>query len=301
MLKYIKALRLYSLPLSLTGGIFAAITALAQGYTIDGWVVLLVLLTTAFMQSLSNIANDIGDTHSGVDNLQRTGPIRPLQSGEITPANYKRMFWVLLILSVVSASMLVYVAFETLMETSSLVMLTLGVVAIIAAIKYTLGKGAYGYSGKGDIAVLLFFGFLSVMGTWFVLTQNVNYSLLLPSLSIGALAVGVLNLNNMRDVENDKAHNKQTLVVKMGLEKAKTYHAILVYGAFVFIALYALFFHRGAFAALLLLPLFVMHLRKVNTSEGSQLNPQLGVLALATLAFAIVSSLGAYLYSLYIC
>ena len=172
-------------------------------------------------------------------------------------------------------------------------MLSLGAISIIAAIKYTLGKKAYGYHGLGDLFVFLFFGLLNVVGSWFLMTHQVTFTIFLPAVSCGLLSTGVLNLNNMRDIENDKEYNKHTIPVLIGINNAKIYHFSLVICAFIMMTVYATLFAKSiyGFSFLLSLPLFIVHLKKVGQNQGRLLDPQLKVLSLSTLLFALLAGL----------
>lgn len=286
---YIASFRLRTLPLSLSGIFLGTLLAKADGF-FHTLPFVFAVATTLCLQILSNLANELGDLQKGTDNAERLGPIRSIQSGALTLTEFKRTIIVFVLLSVISGSVLVYTAFDSLFSQDGIIMLLLGGAAIIAAIKYTVGKNAYGYHGLGDLFVFLFFGLLSVMGAYFLMAHQINALLLLPASAIGLLSTGVLNLNNMRDVDNDRACGKRTIPVLIGVHKAKIYHFILIIGAFVCMSSYV-FLHEHTpsdFLFLLTLPLFIFHLLKVTNNQGRSLDPQLKVLSLSTLLFAIV-------------
>lgn len=286
---YIASFRLRTLPLSLSGIFLGTLLAKADGF-FHTLPFVFAVATTLCLQILSNLANELGDLQKGTDNAERLGPIRSIQSGALTLTEFKRTIIVFVLLSVISGSVLVYTAFDSLFSQDGIIMLLLGGAAIIAAIKYTVGKNAYGYHGLGDLFVFLFFGLLSVMGAYFLMAHQINALLLLPASAIGLLSTGVLNLNNMRDVENDRACGKRTIPVLIGVHKAKIYHFILIIGAFVCMSSYV-FLHNHTpsdFLFLLTLPLFIFHLIKVTNNQGRSLDPQLKVLSLSTLLFAII-------------
>lgn len=285
---YIASFRLRTLPLSLSGIFLGTLLAKADGF-FHTLPFVFAVATTLCLQILSNLANELGDLQKGTDNAERLGPIRSIQSGALTLTEFKRTIIVFVILSVISGSVLVYTAFDSLFSRDGIIMLLLGGAAIIAAIKYTVGKNAYGYHGLGDLFVFLFFGLLSVMGSYFLMAHRINALLLLPASAIGLLSTGVLNLNNMRDVDNDRACGKRTIPVLIGVHKAKIYHFILIIGAFVCMSSYV-FMHDHTpsdFLFLFTLPLFIFHLIKVTKNQGRSLDPQLKVLSLSTLLFAI--------------
>lgn len=286
---YIASFRLRTLPLSLSGIFLGTLLAKADGF-FHTLPFVFAVATTLCLQILSNLANELGDLQKGTDNAERLGPIRSIQSGALTLTEFKRTIIVFVLLSVISGSVLVYTAFDSLFSWDGIIMLLLGGAAIIAAIKYTVGKNAYGYHGLGDLFVFLFFGLLSVMGAYFLMAHQINALLLLPASAIGLLSTGVLNLNNMRDVDNDRACGKRTIPVLIGVHKAKIYHFILIIGAFVCMSSYV-FLHEHTptdFLFLLTLPLFIFHLLKVTNNQGRSLDPQLKVLSLSTLLFAII-------------
>lgn len=286
---YIASFRLRTLPLSLSGIFLGTLLAKADGF-FHTLPFVFAVATTLCLQILSNLANELGDLQKGTDNAERLGPIRSIQSGALTLTEFKRTIIVFVILSVISGSVLVYTAFDSLFSRDGIIMLLLGGAAIIAAIKYTVGKNAYGYHGLGDLFVFLFFGLLSVMGSYFLMAHQINALLLLPASAIGLLSTGVLNLNNMRDIENDRACGKRTIPVIIGVHKAKIYHFILIIGAFVCMSSYV-FLHDHTpsdFLFLFTLPLFIFHLIKVTKNQGRTLDSQLKVLSLSTLLFAIV-------------
>jgi len=213
MKRWLKAFRLRTLPLSLSGIVLGTVLAANEG-EINAILLALCIATTILFQILSNLANDLGDSTSGVDNDHRVGPKRSTQTGEISPKEMKRAVIILSVLSLISGSAAAYLGSIGLNQTYLLLFFVLGIASIGAAIKYTMGKSPYGYSGLGDVFVFLFFGWLSVLGTYFLQTHSFDAMLLLPASSIGLLSAGVLNMNNMRDHVNDKTNNKNTLVVK---------------------------------------------------------------------------------------
>ena len=210
-----------------------AIAAIATGSSLayaDGHlsfaISFLALLTATLLQILSNLANDYGDTVQGTDNENRLGPIRGLQLGAITQSGMKKAIAANIALIILSGLALVFYALQS--PTSIMAFIGLGLLSIISSIAYTMGSKPYGYVGLGDISVFLFFGLLAVLGTYFLHTGTVHFSLLLPAIGSGLFSMGVLNINNMRDVENDTASNKRTLVVRIGTDKAKCYHLTLL-------------------------------------------------------------------------
>ncbi len=194
-------------------------------------VALLSLLTAILLQILSNLANDYGDAVKGTDNDARLGPVRALQSGAVTLKEMRQAIVINLVLTMLSGLCLILYALNSV--ESIIAFIGLGVLAMLAAIAYTVGNKPYGYVGLGDLSVFIFFGLLGVCGTYFLHTGVIESRLLLPSIGCGLFAVAVLNVNNMRDIENDQECGKRTVAVRLGPELAKKYHFSLIFGAFI--------------------------------------------------------------------
>jgi len=294
MKKWIKAARLRTLPLSLAGIILAGFLAAYYG-KFDAVIFALSLLTAVLFQILSNFANDYGDGVKGTDNENRIGPARALQSGEISPEQMKRAVYITAFLSFVSAVVLVTYSFGFSHLPAILIYLILGIGAIVAAIKYTVGNKAYGYFGFGDLFVLIFFGLVSVMAGTYLYTHTWDWTLVFPALSIGMLSMAVLNLNNMRDLESDKLSGKNTLPVKLGLEKAKKYHIILIVFPFFFTQAYIFHHLRSPWQWLFALPyllLFVHLIRVIKTDNPKDFDPELKKVAILTFLYAVFFGVG---------
>ena len=302
MKHWIEAARLRTLPLSVSGIIVGSIYALAHPTAniltpteVFNWEIFgFAILTTLGLQVLSNFANDYGDGVKGTDNADRVGPMRAIQSGVITPAEMKRAIIITSVLTLLSAMLLIYFAFADTNLFYSLFFLILGIVAIASAIRYTVGSSAYGYKGFGDIFVFVFFGLVSTLGVNFLYSQELDSQLFLPAAAIGLLSVGVLNLNNMRDEDSDKAVGKNTMVVKMGAANAKKYHYFLVVTAMVLVIVFAIIedFQFDQYLFLLAYIPLTKHLINVyKNQEKRALDPELKKLALSTFALSILLAL----------
>lgn len=292
--KWIDAARLRTLPLSVSGIIAGSFLALAHG-SFDVLIFVFAILTTIGFQVLSNFANDYGDGVKGTDNKDRIGPARTIQSGLISPSEMKMAIKITVFLTLVVAIVLIFLSFSKSEFLFALLFFFLGMASIAAAIKYTVGSNAYGYVGLGDLFVFLFFGLLSVCGSYFLYTKSLPLSVFLPAFSIGYLSAGVLNLNNMRDVLSDTRAHKKTLVVKIGLQFAKLYHLYLLLSAFLFALIYnALHFQSGyQFIFLIVLIPIYNHGKFVwFNKEPKDLDQELKKLALSTFAFAFLFGLG---------
>ena len=294
---WIEAFRLRTLPLALSSAILGSFLAYADGKFVLP-VFILTLLTTLFLQILSNLANDFGDSMHGTDNKNRLGPERTVQSGKISKKEMKFLIAVFVALSLLTGILLIYIGLRNSKSWLIVLFFLLGVASIAAAIKYTIGKNPYGYSGFGDLFVFIFFGLVGVCGTYFLHTNQFQPVLLLPAASIGFLSAGVLNLNNMRDIENDAASGKKTLVVRMGSEKAKLYHTLLILLSLILSVIFIIQTWKSVYQLMFLLSVFPLafHLAQVYINHVPQkLNNQLKILALTTFFFAITFSLGIFL------
>jgi 1,4-dihydroxy-2-naphthoate octaprenyltransferase len=291
---WLKAFRLRTLPLALSATILGSFLGYAENKFKWG-VFLFGTFTTLFLQILSNLANDYGDARKGTDNEKRLGPLRVTQTGLVTQNQMRLMILIFVLLSLVSGSMLIWFGLRGGSLLLYTVFFLLGFSAIFAAIKYTIGRRPYGYVGFGDIMVFIYFGILGVAGTYFLHTQSFHLTILLPASSIGLLSVGVLNLNNLRDHENDARNGKNTLVVRMGVPWAKVYHVILLFTAFLLGLAYTILHFESYFQLIFLLPLPLLasDIKKVITNTVPvELNAELKKLAVATLLFSLSFGLG---------
>ncbi|WP_396181223.1 1,4-dihydroxy-2-naphthoate octaprenyltransferase [Flavobacterium sp.] len=290
---WIQAARLRTLPLSISGILVGS--AYANYQNKFEWIVfVLALCTTLSFQVLSNFANDYGDGIKGTD-ANRIGEKRLVASGEITSTKMKRAIIINGIIAFVLAVFLIYFAFGQQNFVYSFTFLVLGVASIAAAIKYTVGNNAYGYSGFGDVFVFVFFGLVAVIGSNFLYSKHIDIKLFLPATAIGMLSTAVLNLNNMRDIENDRIANKNTLVVKFGLKWAKQYQGILMVFSVIIVWIFLILLRLNT---LLILPFFLFAatiLQKINkVDKSSDFDPFLKKVAL--FVFFLSIGIGFVLY-----
>ena len=237
-------------------------------------VVLFAALTAILLQVLSNLANDYGDFKKGTDSAKRVGPQREMQSGSITEREMKRGMAFVTTLCLIAGALLIFV-FARLSWQELAVFAALGLGAVLAALLYTLGKRPYGYRGIGDLYCFLFFGWAAVAGTFYLATKSLDFSVLLPASAMGFLSNAVLNINNMRDYENDRASGKNSLVVKLGLKKAFVYHCLLIVGAFVCLTVYLVLKHAPVYSYMFawLFLLFYKDLKAIKKTKPEQLDP----------------------------
>jgi 1,4-dihydroxy-2-naphthoate octaprenyltransferase len=287
---WISAARLRTLPLSVSG------ILVGSGYAIyhdqfDAIIFTLAIITTLLFQILSNFANDYGDGVKGTDNENRLGPARAFQTGTISKHSFKKGIIITAILSFIAALTLIILAFGFKNAGLTVLFLVLGLVAIWAAIKYTIGDSAYGYIGLGDLFVFLFFGLVSVCGSYALYTQTIDAAIVLAGISIGLLSTAVLNLNNMRDYFSDKASNKRTLVVKMGQKKSKIYHFSIISLAIILMVLFFMIagFSKWVYLSTVTAFILAKHLEYVyNNKNPGDLDQELKKVALSTFGLAFI-------------
>ncbi|WP_421762698.1 1,4-dihydroxy-2-naphthoate octaprenyltransferase [Ekhidna sp.] len=291
MKSWIKAFRLRTLPLAIAGWL-VGISLAGNDTTLNYATAILTLFTAILLQILSNLANDYGDASSGVDE-NRTGETRMVSSGKISARAMKNAMVLFSLLSFITGSYLLHLAFPD-DWTSALIFLLIGMVGIGAAIKYTVGKNPYGYAGFGDVFVFLFFGIVLVFGTYYIQSAQMNWGILLPASSIGLFSVGVLNVNNIRDIESDRKAGKNSVPVRIGRERAIVYHKILLNGGMLFSILFVYLNFRSWVGLLFILVsfLFYKNIKAVATKPAQELDPYLKQMAISTLLFSVLFSIG---------
>ena len=322
----LSSMRLRTLPRSLAGVLLGCKLALVR-WQVSGWTVLLVCLTTICLQILSNLSNELGDVLRGTDTDERQGPAYGLNSGEMSVADMKRLIAVFVLLCCIFGAAMIWVSFGTLLAWKPAGLLVLGAGAIWAAMKYTLGRNPYGYRGLGDIFVFIFFGLVSVLGAYFVCAHRIDrWELVLPAAGIGFFSVGVLNINNIRDMRTD-AVNRVTMALRLGLKGARIYQTVLIGLGWAALICFAVLmpsagiagFVEGAgaggvagvagggvgvpcvasaagvagvlilrWAFLLVLPMFIIHLRGVWTTTDRALDRYFPLLVMGTFLLALL-------------
>jgi 1,4-dihydroxy-2-naphthoate octaprenyltransferase len=291
---WLSAIRPRTLPLSVSGIIIGTCFAYYNGF-FNIAILILAILTTLSFQILSNLANDYGDGIKGTDNDDRIGPERTIQSGAISPEQMFEAIKINILIIILLVFLLIYTSFGTNHFLYALLFIGLAGISVYSAMNYTIGNKAYGYKGLGDIFVFVFFGFVSVVGSYFLYTRQLDHQVFLPAISVGLLSVGVLNLNNMRDIESDKQSNKMTLAVKLGHKKAKMYHLFLIIGAIAISFLFTILYYSSVynlFCFLAYIPLIIHIKNIVRAKQPSDFDPQLKVLALTTFAFSVLLGVG---------
>lgn len=290
------AVRPKTLPLAIAC-IFCGSAIAVQAPQFSITVMILAVITALLLQILSNLANDYGDAIKGTDNEARIGPKRAIQQGLVTPKAMKKVMIINVILTILAGLALVFTAFDNTADIMRFI--AFGALAVVAAICYTAGNKPYGYYGFGDLSVLIFFGWLGVAGTFYLQTGTLNAVILLPATACGLFAVGVLNINNLRDIDNDRASGKRTLVVRIGPKWGRVYHQLLLIVAYLFFAFFALIDQTSLFRWLFLLslPLAIKHGKAVWLSaDGEALAPMMGDMVKLALLTNFLFTLGVLFY-----
>lgn len=289
----IRSMRLRTLPLSLSG-VVAGIFIAATQTTLSPLTVEFLLLTTVLLQILSNLSNELGDTLSGTDRADRSVARYSLQDGDITIDEMKRLIAAVVFLCCLSGMLMVWFAMDTLLSREALLLLGLGALAILSAMRYTLGRHPYGYRGLGDLYVFLFFGLVSVCGGYYVCTLNYDVTpALLPACAIGCFSVGVLNVNNIRDMKSDAA-TRVTVAMRLGQTWSRVYQTLLICGGWAMVVIYTFQHYTGPlnFLYVLTLPAYLMHLKGTWLRHDSELDPMLPILVLGTFVFSLLFGIG---------
>jgi 1,4-dihydroxy-2-naphthoate octaprenyltransferase len=286
---WISALRLRTLPLSLASiGMGSFLAASHHQFKFD--ILIWASITTIFLQILSNLANDYGDSINGADHANRQGPPRAVQSGAISVPAIKLAIVLFSILSLTSGLTLLYISLG--IKTSMFyVFLTLGVASIGAAYFYTAGSKPYGYAGLGDISVLLFFGFLAVLGTYYLHTHLFKWLNFLPAFSMGLFAIAVLNINNIRDIKSDKKAGKKSIPVRLGHKKAIKYHVFLLLAGYMSGITYLATQPYSIIRWIILLaaiPLIINARAIIKNKDPKYLDPYLKQMSVSTLLFMLI-------------
>lgn len=304
MTNWIQAARLRTLPLSISGIIIGSFTArwrlLSEGSKWDWQIFALAILVTILYQILSNFANDYGDGVKGTDRLRtKNAEIRMVASGKISAQKMKSAVIITAGLSLLATITLLYKAFIPNYLPEFFIFLGLGVLCILAAIGYTIGKNSYGYMGLGDVMVFIFFGIVSVGGSYFLFTKTWSWDILLPASAVGMLSTAVLNLNNMRDMESDRLSGKETFALRIGFRNAMIYQIVLMQLPLIFILIFLmmnnLHIKKGYYSFIVMIMFFpttALRRKIMQTKDPKELDPFLKQTAIITLATAILLACG---------
>lgn len=289
---WIVAFRPRTLPLALSCiGMGAFLAASAGAFKWD--IFLLCALTTILLQILSNLANDYGDSVNGADHSEREGPTRAVQSGEITKRSMRMAMIIFVVLCLISGIWLLKISLGGNIK-AILFFFGLGILSILAAIAYTVGRKPYGYVGMGDFSVLIFFGIVGVLGSLYLFTKSIRWDHLLPAMSCGFFSMGVLNINNIRDIESDRKAGKFSLPVRIGRHKAIIYHWVLIISGLLSAIAFTIINYTtiSQLIFLITIPFFVDNGVSVSKKPPGELDPLLKQMSLSTLLFVILFGIG---------
>lgn len=294
----LRSMRLRTLPLSLSGVYVGLSIALWKGGA-DAATAVFLVLTTICLQVISNLSNELGDVQHGTDTEQRQGMHYSIQEGEMTVSQMKNLIMVMVGICVACGLTMIYFSFGTLSGLEPALFACLGLCAIVAAMKYTLGKNPYGYRGRGDFYVFIFFGLVSTVGSCYICAHELFLpESLLPACSIGFLSMGVLNVNNIRDMKTDAA-TRVTVALKLGAANARRYQTVLICAGWVMMGLFTLMEAGSApvhWLYFITLPLFVIHLRGVWTREDRALDGMLPLLVISTFLMTLIMGTSLWLF-----
>lgn len=309
MKDWIKAARLRTLPLSLSGIIMGSFIAKwrlwGEGGTWDWRIFALALLVTLLYQILSNYANDYGDGIKGTDAIRATeAEARAVASGKISAKQMRNAVIVFAALSLLATVMLLYVAFVPNYMKEFYIFIGLGAASILAAIGYTVGKKPYGYMGLGDLFVFIFFGLVSVCGSYFLFTKSFSWDILLPGTAVGMMSMAVLNLNNMRDIESDRLSGKKSFALRIGFRNAMIYEMVLLQFPLILILIFLGvngFIQTQKYyvfiVMILLIPFSKVRRKIMEVKEPKQLDPFLKQVGILTLMMAVMTAIGLNFFS----
>ncbi len=296
---YLKSMRLRTLPLSLAG-IIVGVAVSVPEFGFRPLLVLSLVFTTIALQVLSNLSNELGDALHGTDSAtERQGMHYSIMDGELTITEMKRLIAIVAVLCCVFGTAMIYLAFGTLFSMKSLFFFLLGALAIVAAMRYTLGKNPYGYRGHGDFFVFVFFGLATVCGSYLICSDSFSEPLVfLPAAAIGCFSMGVLNVNNIRDMKTDAA-TRVTMAIRLGARRARIYQLLLILFGWLFMLVFSiLYLQKSSISSawllifVITLPLFVIHLRGVFSRTDKELDPMLPLLVMSTFLLSILFAIG---------
>lgn len=289
---WIEAARPRTLPLAIASIAMGGFLASFSG-SFDWVVFILTIGTTISLQILSNLANDYGDSIHGADHHQRVGPARMVQSGKISINSMRLGMRMMMVITLIWGVALL--AYSMGIEHPAFYpFLILGIIAMAAAVNYTSGSKPYGYQGLGDLSVVIFFGLVAVLGSYYLQTLRYEWINLLPALSCGCFATAVLNVNNIRDIQSDRQAGKRSVPVRIGRQAATYYHWILLATGLVCSALFVGIDYRSPWQwlFLLIIPLLYVNGRAITIKQGHDLDPYLKQLAFTTLFYVLSFGLG---------
>lgn len=289
----LKSMRLRTLPLSESGVLLGMFIALSQ-YNVGFWTIFFLITTTAGLQIVSNLSNELGDTLHGTDTAERQGIHYSIMDGEMTINEMKFLIAASVGGTCLSGLAMIFFSFGTLFTIVPLALICLGGAALLAAMKYTLGSNPYGYRGLGDLFVFIFFGIVSVYGGYFVCSHQLfDFAVLIPAAGIGCFSMGVLNVNNIRDMKTDSG-TRVTVAIRMGGRGARIYQTVLIALGWALLVTFAALTASSwtGWIFLVTLPLYGLHIKGIWTKSDRALDPMLPLLVMSTFVTSILFGIG---------
>jgi 1,4-dihydroxy-2-naphthoate octaprenyltransferase len=247
---------------------------------------LIALICAVLIQIGTNLVNDLYDYLAGSDKKDRVGPQRAVASGLISVIEMRVGIIISFGLSFIFGLYLVYVG--------GLFILLIGVLSILAGIAYTAGPFPLAYNGLGDIAVLIFFGFVGTIGTYYVQAFEINGLVFWSSVPVGALITNILVVNNYRDREEDRLNSKNTLAVIFGEKFTRFQYLIftVVSYAILFVVYFTFKKSLFVFMPLLSLPLSIKLVKMIYELKGKELNKTLELTAKLSAIYGFLFAAG---------
>ncbi len=180
---------------------------------------LLALIVSLSLQIAVNYANDYSDGLRGTDS-NRIGPSRLVASELATASSVKNASFISFFIAMIAGTVLAL--------NTSVWLIAVGFISILAAWGYTGGKKPYGYLGFGELAVFIFFGVVATVGSYYVQVAQISSNALLLSIPMGSLSCAILVINNLRDLAQDKLVSKRTMAVKLGDANTRIFYLLLL-------------------------------------------------------------------------
>lgn len=245
------------------------------------------LIASILIQIGTNLANDYSDARRGADSADRLGPVRVTAAGLVTPRRVLIATWIAF---GIAALLGIYLA-----VLAGPIILLVGALSIAAGVLYTGGPRPYGYAGLGEVFVFLFFGLVSVNGSYYVQVEEITHLSFGLSVAVGCLATAILVVNNTRDMDTDRRAGKNTLAVRMGRERSRAFYTYLTLAAFLVLVI-TIAKNGGPWPALLgllALPMTIKPIRAMRTrTDGPSLNAALAQTGAALGVFSILTAIG---------
>jgi 1,4-dihydroxy-2-naphthoate octaprenyltransferase len=282
---WLLAARPRTLPAAVAPVIVGTALAIREGVFVPG-PALAALLVALLLQIAANFANDVFDFHRGADTAERLGPTRVVQSGLIT----SRQVYIATIVTIVLAAIVgLYLVLR-----GGIPLLLIGLAAIVATLAYTGGPFPLGYNGLGEVFVLIFFGFVAVVGTYFVQALQISATAFAVAVPVGMLVTAIIVVNNLRDLETDRAARKRTLAVRFGRAWTQGEYMGLVAIAYLMAPVLWLIGGLGPWVLLpwLTAPLALRLIRQTRETTGRELNKTLGGTGQLELLYSILLAAG---------